>query len=743
MRAARAGVLLAAVRLGLVASLLLLFAFWWRHQKQPDYRIEACLRLTPDTSVVSPALISLGGEQRLAWAVPAGQSLRLSFTVPGEQPVLRFRDGHAGGAASAGVLAVRIVPAAGAPQELEQHRPNAQAWTDRRVPLTAAPGQPLTVELAALPGSSGARDICVADMVLESTGRGVDEADHPILAAANADDLLGRSGEAPRSAPATGERRRAGLDGPLCVTLERGVPLSVETAVLPGQAWLEIVLHVANPWPEGQSSKGRVVLTADDQELAALPVALPEGELSVETLTRVDLSAWTGRRLLVSLRCEGADTLFVGVSNLSVYARQSVPRRRDPEQRAVNVVLILVDALRPDRLGCAGWAGAATPALDALAARGGRYRRVLAPSSWTLPNLGSVLTGVSPLSHGLGLPAQGVLDTRLPTLAQTAAWSGLSTACFSSSPELSAQTGLDRGYETHLSEPLSAPVLVERALDWLVDAGQFRWFLTLHFADLGRQPYAPSQQALASLPKGGPPPALIESLRRLDSRPGAAEALANEVGTLYDAEVSAIDRAIGLLLDGLAQRKLLERTLIALVGTSGEEFYEHNGRLRGQTLFDEVVCVPVILAGPGVRGRDGGPFVEEQAIDLVDVTRLLANFGQLSSQAGLQGRFPPPFALADPEQVSHAVLRPYPGITTRDLDASRTRRWLSVRDNETGLTSLYDLEHDPGAAVDLLLQLDADARRQAEAMTASFEKWQRDCVLAGVRSPRLMPPVAP
>lgn len=732
------GALVAAVRLLLVAVALVLFAIWWRHEKQPDYRIDSRLSLPPDTSPAPPALISLGEQARLAWSLPAGESLRFSFTVPGETPVLRFRDGQA---QAGGALAVRRVLAGGGSQPLAQHQPEQQTWIERRIPLDAEAGESLTIELAAL--AEGGGETCVSDVVLESSGRGVDETEYPILAAATAEELLGRSGESLGVSPATGERKRAGLDGPLCVRLERGVPLSVESGLLPAQAWLDIVLHVANPWPEGQSSTGRVVLSADDVPLAAMPVELARGELSTETLTRVDLSAYAGRKLLLSLRCEGADTLFVGVSDLSVHARQPVPRRSDPQQRAVNVVLVLVDALRPDRLGCAGWSGAATPVLDALAARGGRYPRALAPSSWTLPNLGSVLTGVSPLSHGLGLQPRGTLDTRLPTLAQTAAWSGLTTACFSSSPELSAQTGLDRGYETFRNASLPAAVLVEQALDWLDDARQFRWFLTLHFTELGRQPCAPSAEALARLPRGGPPASLVQTLRRLDSRPGAAEALANEVGTLYDAELGAIDHALGDLVDGLAARGLLERTLLAVVGTSGEEFYEHNGRLRGQTLFDEVVSVPVILAGPGVRGRDGGPFVESQPIDLVDITRLLAHLGQLSSQAGLQGRLPSPFVVADPDQVRHAVLRPFPGTTTRDLDASRAGRWLSVRDNETGRTSLYDLQQDPGATVDLLGQLDDTARRQAEAMAAAFDNWHRDCVRASSNSPRLLPQQSP
>ncbi|HZJ73156.1 MAG TPA: sulfatase-like hydrolase/transferase [Planctomycetota bacterium] len=734
MRPSGRGAVLAAVRLLVVVALLVGFVAWWRHQKQPDYRVDARLRLTPDTGAVAPALLALGDEARLAWTVPAGRSLRFSFPVPGEQPVLRFVDGATG---AGGTLVVRRL-SAGAPAVLEQHAATAGRWTERRVPLSAAPGETVTIELSAPVAAAGDASgaFGVADVVLESTGRGVDETEHPLLAASTLEDLLGRAGEAPLAAPALAGGRRAGLDGPLCVALDRGVPLSVETATLPPRAWLEILLHVANPWPEGLTSTGRVVVSADDKPLAVVPVALPEGEQSVETLTRIDLSAAAGHSLLVSVRCEEAGTLFVGVADLSVHAPQAVQRRLDPEQRAVNVCLILVDALRPDRLGCAGWPGAATPAIDALAARGGRWHRVYGPSSWTLPNLGSVLTGVSPLSHGLGLPSRGVLDTRLPTLAQTAAWSGLTTACFSSSAELSAQTGLDRGYETQLSEALPAEVLVERALDWLVDASQFRWFLTLHFADLAREPWTPSDDALARLPPGGPPDSLVESLRRLDSRPGSAEALAHEVGTLYDAEVGRVDRAIGRLLDGLRARGLLERTLVAVVGTAGEEFYEHNGRQRGQTLFDEVVCVPVILAGPGVRAHDGGPFVEAQPIELVDVTRLLATLGQLSSQAGLQGRLPPPFAPADSDQICHSVLRPYPGTTTRDLDASRVGRWLAVRDNGSGATSLYDLQRDPGALVDLLLQGDAAARQQAEAMQTSFANWQRACVRSAASSPR-------
>src|SRR5262249_31125847 len=157
--------------------------------------------------------------------------------------------------------------------------------------------------------------------------------------------------------------------------------------------------------------------------------------------------------------------------------------------------------------------------------------------------------------------------------------------------------------------------LAERALDWLEQAQQFRWFLTLVLSDPDF-PYEPDPQDVARL-RGAASPAFVESLRRLDSRPGAAERLAVELGTLYDGVVGGVDRAIGMLVRWLAERALLRDTVVAVVGAEGEEFYEHNGRLHGQTLFDEVVAVPLVMAGPGLYGPDGGPFAESEPIDLV------------------------------------------------------------------------------------------------------------------------------
>jgi hypothetical protein len=156
------------------------------------------------------------------------------------------------------------------------------------------------------------------------------------------------------------------------------------------------------------------------------------------------------------------------------------------------------------------------------------------------------------------------------------------------------------------------------------------------------------------------------------------------------------------------------------------------------------VCLPLIMAGPGLHGVDGRAFVEDEPISLLDVTRLLGEYGHLSANSGRQGRLPPPFGPRLPDPVFHSLLRPVPGATASDLDASRSRRWLRLADHVAGTEALYDLEADPGALHDLLQDrtLDDDAhaalRAQADALAASFDEWVRASLLVSSCQPEVV-----
>ncbi|MHC4846458.1 MAG: hypothetical protein ACYTCU_09895, partial [Planctomycetota bacterium] len=210
---------LAALRLIAVVAALALFANWWQHQMEPDFRVQHRLRLKPDGGETRIPRMNLGGELRHATRLAAGDSLRFQFDVPGEDAVLRFHDGHLEAHPE---LAVRRVHKDGTREEISAHATEEGVWTERRIPLDVPAGETVTLELTALDGRSrpGLAAVLVADVVLESAGRGVDENTIPIVTRSPVADLLTRYGDQGIPAPRTHEGERLRLDGPMAIPLE-------------------------------------------------------------------------------------------------------------------------------------------------------------------------------------------------------------------------------------------------------------------------------------------------------------------------------------------------------------------------------------------------------------------------------------------------------------------------------------------------------------------------------------------
>jgi hypothetical protein len=575
--------------------------------------------------------------------------------------------------------------------------------------------------------------------VLESEGRALDETENTVTAHAIGVDLLANMSLEKVHAPGSFETSRLFMPGPACLPLEDGLSRTLQVEKVPPGAELSVVLHAAPIGVDPQIKPGRVLVAADDLVLANVSVnplvkseggSAPAGELIVSA----DLSQWAGKPLSVSLELEGGGGLFVGAREVFIRQPEERLRRAFKKEGGLNTLLVIVDGLRPDRLGISGYDRGHTPVIDSLAESGLRYEYAMAPSSWALPNVATLLTGVHPLTHGLGLLPGRVLSPRLSTLAESASWAGYSTACITSSRVISEETGLARGYETLFGAPMSPRVMVERAVDWLVEASQFEWFLTLHF-DQATAPHEPTMIDLQAV-TGLPDPAMVERLAALDSRPGVAKLLANEVGPRYDAEVAGIDRALGELLKELKSRGLLENTLVVVVGSHGQEFYEHLGRGQGQTLYDEVLHVPVIVAGPGVLGLMGSPNVEREMIEMDDVTQLIGQLGKLMSAMYLSGQTPPPYGPSDVDQVAHSILFPYEGLTNQHLEGSRRGGVMLLTDRQTGDSTLLDLAPGPGQERDLLLEPRSGSwAEEARALRDTFDDWYRATVLEAAARP--------
>ncbi|MBM3295043.1 MAG: sulfatase, partial [Candidatus Aminicenantes bacterium] len=169
---------------------------------------------------------------------------------------------------------------------------------------------------------------------------------------------------------------------------------------------------------------------------------------------------------------------------------------------SLNVLLVTLDTTRADRIGCYGYAQARTPNLDALARNGVRFANAYAPVPLTLPSHASILTGLTPLAHGVRNNGSYVLSYDKLTLAEILRDRGAATGAFVASFSVDSRFGLDQGFDVYddhfqegapfkaLNAERKAEQVLERFADWLGRIGDDRFFAWVHFFD-PHLPYSP------------------------------------------------------------------------------------------------------------------------------------------------------------------------------------------------------------------------------------------------------------
>lgn len=389
-----------------------------------------------------------------------------------------------------------------------------------------------------------------------------------------------------------------------------------------------------------------------------------------------------------------------------------------PTPAGPDVVLITVDTLRADRLGFAGHAGAATPVMDALAARGRVFTQATTPLPRTTPALASLLTGLAPARHGsieVGTPIHPHL-TSLATRLHAAGWH---TVAVSGSAVAGPEHGLDRGFDRFdLMEDPPAVDLTRQALARVAALDADRpVLLWVHYTD-PHFPYAP--HASADNPPAPACAALgtsastgkLKRWRIFGDTGGHASAALADCRLLYDAEVAHVDVAIGQLLEGLGERA---DGLVVLTADHGENmgeggiWYEH-----GPDADDASVRVPLIFAGHTIE-----PGADNAVARLEDVApTVLAALG-LTALPGADG-----LDLGQPTRPAFAVIQSGSALHARlavTLRAGRTdgRHCLHAPRYSLCNNGFYDRQDDPAMRTDLTGQrLNIEA-----AMATDAARW--------------------
>ena len=363
------------------------------------------------------------------------------------------------------------------------------------------------------------------------------------------------------------------------------------------------------------------------------------------------------------------------------------------------MLLVTVDTLRADRLGCYGDRAAATPALDALAASGTRFARVYSPLPLTLPAHATLMSGLDPLAHGL--VENGVVGGRFaqPLLAERLRAAGYQTAAFVAAFVLHRVFGLDRGFDDYDDGPpgvdeLGAPIhhvadareRVDAAVAWLHrHAGRPRserapFFLWVHLFDVHAPHVAPGPFA-----------------RRYANDPYAGEV------AWVDSQLRRLFAAAGSSAGG---------TVTIVTADHGESLGEHGEETHGIFLYDATLRVPWLMAWPG--HAPAGRVVDAPA-ELADVApTLLALVGLPISDLPGADRLAAP--AAPPRPFFAISLYPQRRLGWAPLAAVRDGDWKYV---DAPRPELYHLRSDPGERTDRL----ASEPERGRAMARSVRAW--------------------
>ncbi|MCC7012878.1 MAG: sulfatase-like hydrolase/transferase [Planctomycetes bacterium] len=411
-----------------------------------------------------------------------------------------------------------------------------------------------------------------------------------------------------------------------------------------------------------------------------------------------------------------------------------------PKLERPNIVLVTIDTLRADHLGCYGYFRDTTPHIDAIAKESVVFDAAYATMATTLPSHASMMTARYPLEHGIlanlmhgGKPfgwKQGMLS-----FAQVAKDAGYVTAGFVSSAPLKSQSGIGVGFDTwsepalEQSERKAGQTLAE-VLPWLEQAPREPFFLWVHLFD-PHWPHRAPPPFDTQFQKDGPDPELEAWIAARKIGESAVRSNAKKTTETraalnnYCAEVAYTDSQVGVLLDALRAKGLLERSILTITADHGEGLNQHDWTAHG-LVWEEQLRVPLIMRFPAAARQ--APRRIASIVSLIDL---------MPTMLGRVEPWPTPswkqfFAVAtgvdalDPSFEERPV---YAQRTGREMErdpgemfALTTRDWKYIDEPEVG-RMLFDRRKDP-FELENLYQREPQAAEGVQRLTLLMRELQ-------------------
>lgn len=436
------------------------------------------------------------------------------------------------------------------------------------------------------------------------------------------------------------------------------------------------------------------------------------------------LAPWAGRSVRI--------VLTVSSSTPGAVAFWGSPIVYQPVESPPTTVVYLIDALSARHVGLYGYGRPTMPNLEGLASHGVWFKNMFANASRTVEAVATLVHGIYPRQHGV-TTRFGSSTTKLASVARELQAAGFATALFSTNVNAGPHRNTDQGFDVFTdrvaywwTEGADRTVPIEAVRTWLQENVDRPVFMYIHTAE-PHDPYTPPLPYLGRY--GG---------RRRDAPVGYREhfiglqqpAAIARVVTLYDEEVAYADARLGEAVRVVEALRGTDRTQWFVTADHGEEFGEHGFWTHGNSLFEPIIRVPLIVCGPGIarRGRQDAP---AQTADLMPTILELA-------------RLQPPYPLAGrslaellrggaggSEWMQRVLIASSHSKEVTEYSLVEGARWKLVLQSPgagrkqaapDGEFALFDVERDP-AERDSLIDTHQDVARR---LVGTLLRWHRE-----------------
>jgi arylsulfatase A-like enzyme len=377
----------------------------------------------------------------------------------------------------------------------------------------------------------------------------------------------------------------------------------------------------------------------------------------------------------------------------------------EPAASAPNIVLITVDTFRADHLGSYGYHRKTSPRLDELAARGVRFDRAWSQAPWTLPSMATVHTSLYPSQHR-AVGAETPLSRQWVTLAEVLQNAGYRTLAVVSHLFVGSRLGFDQGFavfdESNAlgDDASSSPQITVTALEALSRAAPTSqpFFLWVHYFDPHFSYVRKNKFGFADGYRGRlRSPIKAEKLKELekDSQPQDIAF----IESIYDEEVAFTDEWIGQLVDSVDKIVGKRPTLFFVTGDHGEYFMEHERLGHGRDVYEELIRVPLIVAGdldPALQGR-----VVKETVELASLARTITRLAGLNPERfGGEDLLELARSGGEPRLSYSEGIYAW-GSDDRKLGVASRDGWKMIHNLDRDSFELYHLGRDPDESTNL------------------------------------------